>query len=130
MRLAFRENIRSGILYLFVGGCTALLELALFALFVFCFNWSLTISNIAAVLIATVTNFFLNKNYSFRSSQNFWISALLYAALFLFNLVFSTLVIEFISSAGISPVIAKALTMVCIVIWNYFLYRKVIFRVN
>lgn len=122
------SKIGTVVRYLLVGGGTALLEMVLFIYFVYAFGCDLSISNVSAVFVATVTNFFLNKNYSFHSTRKFWFSALLYVLLFFFNLSFSTLVIEWAAIRGFSPVLAKLFTMVCIVIWNYVLYRKVVFR--
>ena len=48
--------------------------------------------------------------------------------LFLFNTTFSTLTITWLTSLGLYPFIAKILTMACVIMWNFVLYRKFIFK--
>ena len=53
---------------------------------------------------------------------------MLYLVLFAFNTTFSTLAITWLVSLGLHSAVAKLMTMVCIVMWNFVLYRKVIFK--
>ena len=114
--------------YLLIGGSTALLELMLFWLLCLFTSNNLVLSNIIAVLTATCTNFLLNGKLTFEGSSNMLRSAILYALLFLFNLAFSTITINALGESPIPPVVVKAFTQGCIVIWNFFLYKKVIFK--
>lgn len=114
--------------YLAVGGSTALLELGLFWVFCLLTADNLVASNITAVLIATCANFLLNGKLTFQGSSNMMRSAILYGLLFAFNLAFSTLTISLLAKFGIPSVAVKAFTQVCIVVWNFVLYRKVVFR--
>lgn len=123
-----KERIVQIAKYLLVGGSTAALELMLFWLLCLFTADNLVLSNIIAVLTATCANFLLNGKLTFRGSSNMLRSAILYALLFLFNLAFSTFTINALGASPIPPVVVKALTQACIVVWNFVLYRKVIFR--
>ncbi|MDR2736129.1 MAG: GtrA family protein [Gracilibacteraceae bacterium] len=112
--------------YLLIGGGTAAVEFVLFAVL----SGIIPISpaNVIAVTLATVGNFLLNGRWAFRQTRNIRRSAVLYLILFGLNLLFSTLTIKFLVEAfGVSKALAKLGTMVCIVCWNFILYRKVVF---
>ena len=53
---------------------------------------------------------------------------MLYLILFAFNMAFSTLAISWLVGFGVHSILAKLATMVCITLWNFVLYRKVIFK--
>ncbi|KLU66982.1 GtrA-like protein [Desulfosporosinus acididurans] len=113
--------------YLIVGGSSALIELLIFSFLRMLFI-DLTISNIIAVVLATVFNFFVNRGWSFSTSSNLKRSFILYLTLFLLNLTFSTNAIRIMVRLGFVEIFAKITTMACITIWNYVLYRKVVFK--
>lgn len=114
--------------YLGVGAGTALLELALFWLLSSPLHLDVAIANVIAVVVATVTNFLLNRSVTFASTSNPVRSAVLYALLFAFNTAFSTITISYFASLGAPAIVVKVITMACIVCWNFVLYRKVIFK--
>ena len=118
---------RQGITYLLVGGGTALLELGLFQIFYEFVHVPLAPSNVIATLVATATNFLLNRNVTFKSTSNPLRSLVLYCLLFLMNMTVSTLAIAAMVSIGIPSAFAKLVMQCCVVVWNFILYRKVIF---
>lgn len=121
------KTLGQAIKYLVVGGSSAAIELVLFQLFSAGFGVAVAYANIAAVVISTVFNFLVNRNVTFKSTANPARSLVLYLLLFAFNTTFSTTVIAFAASYGVYPLAAKLFTMACIVLWNFVLYRKVIF---
>jgi putative flippase GtrA len=117
-----------GFRYLIVGGTSALIELALFSL-IYYLSKGLTIpANIIAVCVATSFNFLVNRNFTFKSTSNFWRSAILYLLLFGLNLAFTTVFTTILINYGAFPLLAKLTTMACVTMWNFFLYNKVVFR--
>lgn len=124
---AHQKTVRQIIVYLAVGGGTALLELALFELLYEVLRLDVAPSNVTAVLIATATNFILNGKVTFGGSHNIVRSVVLYMLLFLFNLCFTTWAIGALVGLGIHSAAAKIMTQICVTIWNYVLYRKVVF---
>lgn len=120
-------RIRQILAYLIVGGGTALFELVLFSFFYRVVGVNVVWSNIIAVLMATAANFFLNGTVAFRGSTNLARSIVLYSLLFVANTIFSTFVISAAASMHVKAEIAKLIAMACIVLWNFFLYRRVVF---
>jgi len=114
--------------YLLVGGSTALLEIVVFQALFALSGHNVLLANPVAVVVATALNFALNRSWTFASRGHVGRSLLLYVLLFLFNMTFSTTVIAALVGIGLMSVAAKILTMVCITLWNFVLYRKVIFR--
>ena len=119
---------REGLFYVAIGIASALIELLLFQGLYYFSPLGIIPSNVIAVLLATVFNFTLNRNVTFKSTTNTFRSLLLYTLLFIFNLCFSSLAIQALVNLGWHSAIAKILTQGCIVLWNFFLYRNVIFR--
>ncbi|MEF9841582.1 MAG: GtrA family protein [Raoultibacter sp.] len=123
----YKSIKQQGIKYLLIGGSSAALELCLFQLLYALFGWPVAFSNISALVVATTFNFLMNRTYAFKSSSNPAKSVVLYLILFTFNTVFSTITISLLIDAGLMSIIAKLITMVCITLWNFILYRKVVF---
>ena len=90
-----KKRIMQILIYLAVGGGTALLELVVFSVLYYVLILDPAVSNVVAVLIATATNFLLNGTVTFRGSSNLLRSVILYILLFLFNACFSTFTISY-----------------------------------
>ena len=120
--------LKQGGFYIFAGVSSALLELGLFQLLYGVFGVNVSISNIVAVPIATIYNFFVNRKVTFGGTENPIRSALKYLVLFAFNLCVTTAAITFMVDSGIHSVVAKVIMQCCVTVWNFFLYRSVVFR--
>lgn len=114
--------------YVVVGASSAVIELALFQVLSAVLGLALTYSNVIAVVISTTFNFLMSRNVTFKSTSNPVRSLALYLLLFAFNTTFSTVCISFLAAQGIYPLVAKVCTMACIVLWNFVLYKKVVFK--
>lgn len=119
---------KQGFRYLLIGGSSALVELLLFQGLLVMTPFSIAPSNVIAVVCATAYNFLLNRSFTFKSTSNPLRSLILYLLLFVANTTFSTLFIQWVTDLGGSPVVAKLFTMACIMLWNFVLYRKLIFK--
>lgn len=128
MLLLKNESVKQGIKYLVVGGGTALLELGFYSLFFYILHWSIPVANVLAVLVATLTNFLVNRSWAFKSSKNIVYSMVLYILLFAANLFITTTIISFGTAAGLPSAGVKLATQVLVATWNFFLYRYVIFK--
>jgi len=84
-------------------------------------------ANISAMVVATGVNFLFNRNWSFRSKGKISQSFILYISLILFNMVFTTWLITVLAGWGMADYIAKVLVMGAATLWNFLLYKKVIF---
>lgn len=122
-----RRTVKQILVYLLVGGGTAILELALFQILYALTPIGAGVSNVIAVVVATACNFALNGTVTFQHSSNLTRSIVLYCLLFAFNTALSTVVITMADTLGVPPILAKLATMACIVCWNFILYKKVVF---
>lgn len=114
--------------YLLVGGSTAIFELMLYTFLRRVICLELSLSNVIAVVIATVLNFIINKGWAFNTVSNLPRSVMLYLILFLLNTYFSTNAIILMVKLGVLDIIAKLFTMCAITMWNFVIYRKVVFK--
>ena len=118
---------RQGLSYVLVGGGTALLEFGLFQLLYEVLHLPLELSNVCATLVATAANFLINRNVTFKSTSNPLKSLVLYCLLFIFNMTISTFAIATMVGWGIPSAVAKLVMQASVVVWNFIIYRKVIF---
>lgn len=123
-----QHSVKQILIYLAVGLSTALLEFILFELLFHFTHVGVVFSNIIAVIVATLTNFALNGKVTFKNTSNMLRSGILYLLLFIFNMVFSSTAISIAVEYGIPESVIKLTTMVCIVLWNYVLYKKLVFK--
>lgn len=114
--------------YLIVGLLSAGVEYASFAVMLELLSVDISFSSPASLLISTVFNFILSSTWSFKGSSNIARSALLYCLLLAFNMAFSSFGGSMLVSIGVPGLFAKLVTMACVVLWNFVLYRKVVFR--
>lgn len=132
-----RQLLKESTRYLIIGFSSAAIELVLFWILdvllgfktsIDIFGARLILSNTIAIVVATIYNYTLNRTWSFKPTKGLARSMILFIILFAFNNLFSGTVIFFLVGAGIYEMVAKLFTMACIVCWNFFLYRFVVFK--
>ena len=116
------------IAYLAIGGGTALLELGIFQALITFLSFDVAIANIIALIVSTTTNFCLNGFVNFKMNSNPLMAAIKYLLLFAANMIFSTFTIKFLSDLGAIPIVVKLITMAMMTTWNFYLYKKVVFK--
>lgn len=114
--------------YVLVGGSSAVIELAVFNAILYGFQPGVPTANIIAVITSTIYNFIANKSFTFGSSGRVVQRIALYLVLWLVNLCFTTIATTALVGAGVFPLVAKLATMACVVVWNFVLYKKIIYR--
>ncbi len=133
MMLDFIKKILkiSFVKYLVVGGSSFVLDYAIFySLYSFA-GFRASYANAVSVFLAFIYNFSLNRLWSFESKEPIMKQLVLYLGLMFFNMAFSSGFIYFTAKyIFLDPKIAKIIAMCIIVIWNFFLYKKVIFKNN
>lgn len=74
--------------------------------------------------------FYLNRSWSFQSDGAVLPQLVKYLLLFAFNnLVGNIWLMRFLTETiGLNPVISPIIKMACIVLWNYFIYKYIIYR--
>ncbi len=115
--------------YLITGISSFVLEYILFYTLFRLLGINEFISNSIALAIVFWFNFLMNRYWSFKSKEKLSRQLILYGLLFTFNISISNLFIYGSSVVlGMSPLISKILIMCLIVIWNFVLYKTVIYK--
>ncbi len=115
--------------YVVVGISSFVLEYSIFYLLFRILSVYELVSNTVAITLVFFFNFLMNRIWSFKSKEKLLKQILMYGGLFLFNMVMSNLFIfaatEYLE---ISPLISKVLIMGLIVLWNFVIYKKIIYK--
>ena len=119
---------QSAVRYLIVGFSSAAIEILLFTVFYYALHIDVVVSNVCAITIATIYNFTLSRKWTFQSVSSLPRSVVLYLLLFTWNQFFSSWAIVVLVDLGFIALFAKVITMGIIVCWNFWLYRKVVFK--
>lgn len=119
-------------LYLFVGGVSFAADAGSFIAMYKFFMIPLYIATPMSLGIGLVCSFVLNKFFVFHKEakphHSFRKQVAMYVLLFAWNTVFSYEVIRIAIAHNIPPIAGKGAAMCMIICWNYFLYRKHIFK--
>lgn len=117
--------------YLAVGGTAFLIEYICFAVLNYATNW-LVLANILSFTVGLATSFLLHRIWTFSSSGYNHSGRHQFTAYFILaviNLLLTSILISvLVNVLSINPLIAKLVCMALIVVWNYVLLSKVIFK--
>jgi len=111
------------------GGAAALLEYGLFYLLLEVFSLWYLLANTVAYGVAFGFNFALNRFWTFNSSGGMTKQLAMLSVLLSFNLAATNALMFVLTDlVGMPALYAKVPVMVCVVMWNFALYKKVIYR--
>lgn len=120
--------------YLFVGVTSLGVD---YVLLIFCYRvlgFDLPLATTLGFVVGLFVNFLLNKFWSFhdtdRSTKHSFRQAALYGVLVGFNLAFTNIFILATHQLGIAPEISKIITTALTTLWNFVLYKKIIFKAD
>lgn len=122
---------KSFIRYVIVGLISVAIDYGTLIIGYHVLGWSLVFATTAGYSVGTVLNFLLNKFWSFNTSHSAKQTAkqaVMVAALVVFNLFATNIVILGFNEINIGPEISKIITMAMVTLWNYVLYKKHIFK--
>lgn len=134
------QNVRimQMIRYIFVGGSAFLVEYAVFSLLIIYMSGgviNLFFVQTTSFICGLFVSFFGNKSYTFRQSihqthaHTIGRQSIMYASLALCNLVVTNILLAIlVKQLGIPALVAKVCVMVAVAVWNFLLFKKVIFR--
>lgn len=115
--------------YLITGGLAAGAEYSLFYVLNLLAGLSLILSNSAAYTSGFIISFILNRVWSFESKGHLGRQLLLYSILFGINLILSNILVSFFTNQlELATMISKAIAMGIIVLWNFVIYKKIIYK--
>jgi putative flippase GtrA len=126
-----QRDLRQKVRYLVSGGATFVVEYGSFIGFSYGLGLNIYLALTLSFLIALAMGFAINHLWTFQQhtaavSRRF--SA--YTALALVNLGFNYVAVPGLGHFGVPHAIGKVLAQLCVVIWNYLIMSKVIFRVE
>lgn len=135
----FYKKYKEQILYLAFGVIVTLVNWAVYALLVAVSNIGITLSNLVAWVAAVVTAFITNKLFVFESKSTGKKAVLKEATAFLLSRI-STGIFEVVAPSilfligldgmlfGIDGFYAKLIVSIIVVILNYILSKKIVFK--
>lgn len=121
--------------YLIIGVLAFAVEYILFIV-VYKFLPIVIVAQTSSFIAGLVVSFSGNRHYTFsaaNSTDNFKhdikSQAYRYITLAMFNLVCTNVLIYWqVNSLAVDPFIAKILTMAMVVVWNFIIFNKIIFK--
>lgn len=130
--LTFKSIPPSVVKYLCVGIISITVDYGLLLLFYRVLGVPLEIATATAFILGLIVNFMLNRLWSFNAKpgrRNAIRQMVLYGILVFLNTIFTVFVVGYASSYwNIPPEISKPVCVLLTTVWNYVLYKKVIFK--
>lgn len=123
---------RRAVRYIIVGGVCFMFEYGIFLGILYGFDTFVGLAQAASYVLALVVNFLLLRLWAFQTSEpgSTARQIVLYALLVCFNLPASSLLAEWLTIVGLSPFVVKVIVVGVVAVWNYVVYKKLIFRGN
>ena len=117
--------IRQAFAFLIVGGVSAVIDGGLYTLLVF-LGVNPVLASPASFLTSVFFNYFGNRTVVFSASRpgTYW----RYAVAVAFNVVLGTAIVAGGIALGLHPLLAKGVSMVVIVAFNFVILRTWVFR--
>ncbi len=121
---------KSFIRYIVIGGTAFLIEYLSYLILLKLLHIDYIIAGIIVYSVIFWFVFYMNRSWSFQSQAAVLPQLIKYLLLFSFNnLVGNIWLMRLLTEViGISPLISPLIKMACIVIWNYFIYKHIIYR--
>lgn len=135
MRRKFSSKNVQQFLKFGVGGALTLTTDYLTFTLLFALDVPLFIASTTSFLAGFAVSFSVNRIWVFgatKATQHHQThkQLALYIALLVFNILFTYYFIFFTGKLGLSAYVAKLITMILVMLWNFVLYKKIIFAVK
>lgn len=125
LRTSFKRLAR----FLVSGVLAALTEYSSFLVLTSYFDSEILSAHVISFFLGMIVSFLLNQYWVFQKSKDGIVrNNVKYFIVALCNLLLSALLLSLITAAGVAPMVAKLLVMVCIAACNYVVYAKFVFR--
>lgn len=129
------EKYKQGFVYLFFGGVTTLINIAVFWLFYRLFHMNELAANAVAWVVAFIFAFIVNRNYVFEAQTDEKKETARQFLTFLAGRLFSLLCEElilylFITRLGLLALPVKIFAQIVVVLLNYVISRLFVFRIR
>lgn len=126
----FLRKYREVILYLFFGGLTTLISIAVFMLFTIVFPLNELIANIISWIIAVLFAFLTNRKWVFEDNgEGFLLSAVkFYVARVSTLLIEEGIIFVFITLLSFNSLLVKIFAQIIVIVLNYVLSKIFVFN--
>lgn len=123
------HRFRNIILYGIFGCCSSGLDFLIYSIFVHFFCWNYIVSNSISVLAGITTSFCLNRAYNFKVKDHAVQRFAVFLTVGLSGMVLSNIILWVcIGYIGINKIIAKLLSIVLVVFFQFLVNKYVTFR--
>ena len=124
-----RENIRKFMKYCLTGGSSFVIEYLLFFLANEVLGLYYVLANAIVYTITFWFSFLVNKYFTFRSKGKMGSQLYRFVLLYAFNMVVTNGMFFLLSDVvGIPPLIGKGFVSGMVVLWNFPIYRRFIYK--
>ncbi|MBL8160201.1 GtrA family protein [Candidatus Saccharibacteria bacterium] len=117
--------------YSVVGTASSVLDYVVLVALFHGLHAPLPVAATAGYIAGLLFNFVVNKKWAFKAkggAKHTGKQALKYAVLLAVNLLVLNLALQWLDDYGIGPEYGKIIVTLGITVWNYFFYRRVIFK--
>lgn len=119
--------------YIFIGGLAFACEYILFLALIQLASSPLAMAQSGSFLLGLLVSFYGNRNNTFNTDEDYVLTGRTqlrrYVALALSNLLLTNMLIYVLVHGAITePLVAKVLVMGCVVLWNYAIFSRFIFK--
>ncbi|MBP6037962.1 MAG: GtrA family protein [Candidatus Saccharimonas sp.] len=117
-----------------LSGVTALIiDYGVFLILYYIFKVDVAFATALGLSVGFIASFMLNKLWTFRDRRSTkkvqtLSQIVLYGLLFILNNAFTIFLIRTLLVVGISAAVGKIISTILITLWNYALYKKLIFK--
>lgn len=113
--------------YFVFGAMAAALQVATLTIFVEIVGLEKVSASVAAFCLAVIVNYFLQRRYTFRSSERHWIAMPKFIAVSTVGVGINTLMF-FLLTKFMHYIIAQCACLVIVFLFNYCVSRSMVFR--
>ncbi len=114
--------------FLVIGILSFAIDLGTLTLLKEVFHVDLWIATPIAFIVSLLFNFWAQRVFTFKASNSTSASFLKYAALVVFNVFATDVIVNVINAAGLGYAFGKVCATVATMAWNFLLYKYWIFR--
>lgn len=117
--------------FIIVGGISFLLDYVVFLLLYSAGNVDVRVSGMVSFALAFIVSFFLQKQWTFhhqKQSKQLQVQLIATIALAICNLFIAAFITKLLIDSGLPASLARPLVFGGIMLWNFTIYKKVIFR--
>jgi putative flippase GtrA len=128
----FKGFLRKSLVrYVVVGASSLAVDYTILLVLFHLFGVHVAVASVIAMICGLIVNFLLNKLWSFQAEGGAKQSAkqaVLYGTLVVINLTFTSWFASYMLTLHIGPEVSKLVSTATITLWNYILYKLLIFK--